>query len=365
MDRLYDRSRVVCDWVCPRKRYWQYEYDGKGIVRSGISLELFTGTVVHDCLAAIATQHPQVDIDLIAVTAFQQMKKTLLDAHDGEVGADEFAFEQATLVEGMLRGFYKHVWPRLLLQFPVIKFIEKEVTYKHDGLVFMSKPDLIMEDKEGEWHYIEYKTTRSKKEDWVNSWQTAVQLHSSIKAVEQTLGQAPLAVTIVGLYKGYESYGKQNSPFCYAYKRNGNPPFTKDEIQYGYKAGFKRYATWELAGGVKKWVEEMPEYILSEQYPITPPILIDENLVERFFNQRGTREKEIHHAVKMIAANPESESLLDDYFPQKFDQCTPYFGKKCEYSRLCHGYSGAPLTNGFTHREPHHEAEMEQQKNGK
>lgn len=362
---LYDRSRVVQDWKCPRSRYWGYEFNGRGVRKAATSLELFTGITVHDCLAAIATQQLEggVDIDTIASVAFSAMKKQLLEASEGEVGADEFANEQATLTEGMLRGFYRHVWPRLLAEYPVIKFIEKEVEYKHPNtnLVFMSKPDLILENEQGDWVYIEYKTTSSKKTDWVNSWETAVQLHSSIKAVEQSLGQAPQAVKIVGMYKGYHSYGKQSSPFCYAYMRKGTPPFSEDLVAYEYRAGLKRYPTWELEGGVKKWVEDMPESVLADQFPLTPDIFINEDLVERFFIQRANRESEIAELMEQVNTDPQSnwEECIDRVFPQRFDQCVPYFGRACEFKKLCHGRCDDPLKEGYELRVPHHEAELE------
>ena len=163
----------------------------------------------------------------------------------------------------------------------------------------------------------------------------------------------PAAVQIVGLYKGYESYGKQSSPFCYAYKKAGNPPFTQDAIQYEYKAGFKRIPTWELEGGVKAWVDGMPENVLANQFPMTAPIPINEDLIDSFFKQRLVREMQI---AKCAQSDPNMADL-DEFFPQRFDQCQPSFGYACGFKKLCHGYVENPLEDGFVLREPHHELE--------
>lgn len=367
---LYDRSRVTTDWTCPRKRYWQYEFDGKGVVSGHSSLELFAGTVIHDGLAAIATQHQAnggvVDIDAIAEACFNQMRNSLLETSTGEIGEVDFALEQGTLVEGLLRGFYKHAWPRLISAYPTIVHIEKEMTFEHVGLTFMSRPDLILADAEGNQFYIEYKSTSSKKEGWVNSWATAVQLHSTVRAIQATTGELPMGVVVQGLYKGYESYGKQNSPFCYAFSRKGNPPFTQDEIRYDFKAGFKRIPVWEMPGGVRAWVESMPLDLLGDQFPQVPPIFINEGLVDSFFNQRGYREHEIQMALdlyKMAEEDPDAQvQILNTAFPQRFDQCHPYFGRPCSYLRMCHSGVTDPLTEGYIYREPHHEAEVNQDK---
>lgn len=363
--RLYDRSRVTTDWQCPRKRYLQYEFEGKGIVSGNTQLELYMGSALHDGLAVIAlTSKNGVDIDAIAVAAHKQMLDGLMSNSYGEVEDFDYAEEQATLVEGLLRGFHKHVWPSLMEQYPTILHIEEEMRYDHDGLVFMSKPDLVVADRDNNVCYIEYKSTSSKKEGWTNSWATAVQLHSTIKAIEATFGEKVQQVLVQGLYKGFESYGKQSSPFCYSYQRKGTPPFSKDETSYEYKAGFKRYPTWEMAGGVKKWVEEMPSQVLGDQFPQVPPIFPNEDLVNAFFEQRKWREREIELATDILSGGIDEEAkrnVLDVSFPQRFDQCNPYFGKGCMYKRICHGGVVDPLNEGFIYREPHHTLEMEAQ----
>lgn len=362
--RLYDRSRVTTDWKCPRSRYWQYEYKGKGIVGGGLQLYLYMGSAIHDGLSALARG---VDIDLIADAARKQMIEALLAHSNGEVEEFAFANEQAALVEGIIRGFHKYVWPSLIARYPRVLHVEEEMLLEHDGLGFMSKPDLVLATEDGsEVVYVEYKSTASKKDDWINSWSTAVQLHSTIRAVEATTGVKINSVIVQGLYKGYVSYGKQNSPFCYCYKRNGNPPFTQDAVAFEYKAGFKRFPVWELEGGVKGWIEGMPEDVLASQFPQTPPIFVKDDLIDAFFLQRTVREKEIALALDWLEATEGDEEaqkmVMSTSFPQKFSECQPGWGSPCGYRLLCHGPQRDPLDSGFVWREPHHLAEMEQWK---
>ena len=369
--RLLDRTRTVADWTCERSRYLGYELEGRGITKSTLSLELFLGIAVHDALATIASLHQEslFSIDELARTAFYQVYDRLIEGKEEIPEAKEFASEQGTLVEGLVRGFYKHVWPRLMEQYPRIVATETEMLWplleSEEGLNlhFMTKPDLVMEDKNGELVYVEYKTTSSKKDKWINSWDTAVQLHSSIRATERTLGKHVSQVQIVGLYKGYESYGKQGSPFCYAYKKSGNPPFTQDQIVYEYKPGFKRYATWELPGGVKDWVEGMPEDIIASQFPMTAPIFVNEDLINAFFRQRKVREETIAVAVSYLKDERTSEQerleILDEVFPQKFDKCSPSFGWECQFKNICHGSVPYPLSSGYKLRTPHHKPELD------
>ena len=374
---IYDRSRTTTDWDCPRKRYWQYEHNGSGITPEVDAVELFTGTVNHTGLSSIAHQHLKGAVDIDAIT------KTAYDAIFGYHCPEEledvdsvvlYAHEQASLTEGMLRGFFKHCWPKLMEKYEIIA-IEEEMFFIHDqhgvgtlegNFVMMVKPDLVLRDKTTkELVYFEYKTTSSKREGWVIAWDDAVQVHSTIAAIGQSLGEKPTSSVIQGLYKGYESYGKQSSPFCYAYYKQGQPPFIKPEYSYEYRNGLRRVPTWELEGGTKKWVENMPEAVLANQFPQTPPIFPNDDLITDYFMQRAMRELEIQMAKQMLSAeNAElnRKVVLNGAFPQRFDRCKPPYGnaKPCQNRILCHGCVKDPLKAGFTKREPHHELEIDE-----
>lgn len=625
-------SRTTLDWSCPRKRWWGYHALGRGLQSPSVGLELFLGSCLHDGLAAIATQwrdSGSADIDAIATTTATSVLETLAE---GGVEEDVYhAHEQAALVEGLLRGFYKHAWMNLISQYPKVIAIEQEVSYPlGDNMTFECRPDLILGNDEAVV-YVEHKSTSSKSSEWVNQWNTAVQIHSTVKAIEHTMGITPTAVIVQGLYKGYclvpetpvltsdlrwvgvgslvegdklagfdehsgnnrsggkalrewreaivtktgrqelpayeialedgtvftcsenhqwliaqkaqgmgsavwkttknlttkhrivkliepwkdggeftqfeagylaaafdgegclakmncvnvgadglpyksvglaftqkpngmldyvketlgkygyycspnnrvnqdietlqiygkinvmglmgklrpkrliskwdfnslgmikdlptrpvritsikavglkevvsletstgtlvangfashnSSYGKQNSPFCHSYFRQGTPPFSYPDWQYAYKSGYKRTPTWEMEGGVKKWVDEMPERVLADIYPCTPPIFVNEQLVADFFAQRQIREVEIREAVKVINDPDMPEAMrkqfLNCFFPQRYDQCNPSFGRPCGFRELCFGNVTDPIARGWTLRDPHFAAEAEQ-----
>jgi hypothetical protein len=74
--KLFDRSRVTTDWRCRRRRYWNYEHNGTGIVSGNAAYELYFGILVHDALAAIATfasRDAKIPIDDIATAGRDQI----------------------------------------------------------------------------------------------------------------------------------------------------------------------------------------------------------------------------------------------------------------------------------------------------
>lgn len=350
-------TRATADWKCPRSRYFSYDYMGRGLTVEGEVYEFFVGAVIHEAFATIATETKEgraVDIDAIALKAGVEMIRFLLP--NDTPTDEEFAYsqEQVCLVEGIIRGYYKHTWPRLLEQYPTIVAVEHVCTYTDDEKTFTRKPDLILADRDGELVYIEYKSTSAVSEEWIASWETHVQVHAACLAIEQTLGQACDRVIVQGLLKGTKSYGKQGSPFCYAYKKFGQPPFSEDQVEYEYKAGFKRTPVWELEGGLKSWVGGMPENVLANQFPQTPPIFIKKELIHRWLNQRMGREVEVRMALDMLEANPEGAGDILDYtYPQRFDQCQPGFrnARPCPFKIMCFGEVMNPTQAGFILRE--------------
>lgn len=373
----HSRPRAEADWECPRKLYYLREFDGIGLNPDIESLEMFRGTTLHDAYAAIAYMHQakpgDVDIDLLATTAQKQMYDNLLKNGEGtDEEIENFASEQACLVEGLIRGYFKHVWPIFLRETPKILWVEKDMIFHHDKdgkanptgrFEFHVRPDLVMaSDDESLRVYREHKSTSNKKEKWINSWDKSIQAHATLKAIEQTMGLDLTGIVIQGHYCGYESYGKLSTPIAYAYHRYGNPPFTKTETKYEWSAGFKRYPVWHLEGGVKKWIADMPEEVLMEQFPCTPLIFPDEDLITRFFKQRASRELKVKDASKLLTLDfppntgdsgveAKRQDILDETFPQHFNKCKPAWGFECAFQQLCHGGCNDPLKAGFTYRE--------------
>ena len=378
---FHSRPRAEMDWECQRKRFYGYElFDG--IVKDNLTLNLFIGSCLHDALAAIATSYRdtgKVPIDDISSTAGKLVKDVLSDYY-GEVSESSSEYlltlEQSTLVEALLRGFYRQTWPALIAQYPTVVSSEREVIFPHDEtgklnkkgpFVFMAKGDLVLLQGELGCVYVEFKSTSSKRQEWIDSWNKAIQVHATTKAIEFTMKQEVLGTIVQGLFKGTTSYGKYSSPLVYGYLSKGNPPFTKNLVSYEYKAGYKRTPVWEMQGGVKKWVEEFPLELLSEQFPQTPILFTDQELAESFFRQRAIREKSIIEAKSTLKETEhlsnafyEKQLVMDEYFPQSFTKCKSSFSSEfdCSYYRLCHGpiqVQEDPLGMGFIHKPRTHE----------
>lgn len=350
-------TRISADSTCPRSRYWSYEADGTGYEPPDTGIELFIGTTVHDCIAAIINN--SAPIDTIADAANKQVFDALLQGLEHDDDSINYAHEQATLVEGMVRGFDKHVWPILSKLYPKVVAIEHECKYDKDGISFIRRPDCLAEDTEGNLCYLEWKTSSSKNDKWIASWSTAVQLHATVRAVEQTFGRPVQHVQVIGLYKGYNGFGgKNNSPFTHIYRSEASPPFVKEMLSYEYRKGLRKFPVWELNGGQKRNIEGMPANVLADQFPMTAPIYVNDDLIEAWIRQSALREREVIMA-KSLAESPDLQQIvMDGTFPQRFDKCVPAWGRACQFRNLCFGRADAnPLQMGYTVRQTREEKE--------
>ena len=357
---IFHRSGAVCDWSCPRKRFWNYEFLDRGIAPPEMQLELYLGQLIHDSVAAMVHNVP---LEAIVEAGVKQLRGKLLEGRELDSDAQFFAEEQCALAEGLIRGFYRARWPQICEAYPEVILCEKELSYGYelDGrkLLFLSKPDLVRRDKDGQLWVFEWKTTGSNKEEWIHQWETAVQVHAQIRTVETHLGEPVAGCIVQGFHKSYVSqWNRLESIFCYYYGSPGNPPFEKPKISYEYKAGLRKHPVWLLDGGVKKWVEEMPLALLSSQFPQTPPVFLRPELVEAFFRQQGYREIMIRDARELLETEQE-EQVMDRLFPQHWDSCNMY-NRPCPYRRLCFGAPTDPLSIGYEIRVSHHTLEQQE-----
>jgi hypothetical protein len=350
-----DRTRNSTDLKCRRMRYWAFEWRRRGISARlrGVPLEM--GSIIHDALAHLLEGR---EIDEVAAEAVTRHQKA---QDEGKLGlAEERVLESQVLLEGMLRGWHRFVLPRILSEYHVIK-VEGEVIYDFLGCRLGAKPDVLLRRKGDQtlW-YVEWKTTSTMSPEYFNSWTKAVQLHAGALGVARTIGEEIAGAIVFCIYKGYwnKKYRRQESIFCYGYgpRDNGDHAFPQ-RLAYEYKPGLIKYPIVDI----KRWVAEMPEDVLSEQFADTGPVLLDERLCEAWLRQTAIREKEIDHAVNLIelAASPEArEEILDRYFQQNFNECLPAFGGfRCSYHDACHvkHIGEDPIGSGiFDLREAHH-----------
>jgi hypothetical protein len=351
--RYTDRSRIERDWRCPRARFWTTEFGGRGITPAGNSFDLEFGTIVHTGIEAA--------VEGRGYDTFTLVHDFILASGGDELDANQWG----AIGFGLVAGFMRSVWPQLQNEYDLVRTEPEVLLPLKPALVLQARPDLVLRHRvSGALWNCELKTTGFIGAQWLQSWTKAPQLQLTVLAGEHTFGEPFAGSMVVGMYKGRKGQdGRQASPFAWGYRTEDLPGILTGQFSYEEqrRKGWERFLTVNAPGGVAQWVANMPEEMLSRQFAITEPIFLRRDLVDALVRQVIAREDQIARAAAKVAVEGVvTPEILDEVFPQYFNNCTPAFGYDCEFNKACWvPYVGRdPLGSGlFQVREPHHEAE--------
>lgn len=408
---IVDRSRFKEGaGRCEHKRYLEYDYLGTGLRPKGESVPLITGTTVHKAIAGILLNHNDPSsFDKIIAEASEEYRKSIEESGFLELEADateqieHLVTEQMWLSECLSWGFVRQVLPWLLSEFDIVR-VEQEETLVlgcscgvpqepepklHEargcnGVVLMSKPDLILKRKStGEILSWDAKTTSDPGYAWRQSFEDNLQLALQLIASENSLDCKIVGSYILGIVKGRRDKNRdepeeppyQQSPFCYIYFKDD--PF-EGEIRYTYNyvdeaganrkatkgKGFNRKAVWQLEGKwsqtPKLWVDSMPEEILKQSFvelgpfPRPKQAVIDGMIAGLYGNEMRWNQRK----AELAKAGAE----FAEYFFPKSWECRRY-NNTCPYLAICNNDQLEPIESGrFVRRVPHHLLEAERAK---
>jgi hypothetical protein len=369
----FDRSRQICMLQCPRKRYWNYEFEGRGIVRKAASVPLVTGSAAHLLSEAVAGQCTIDDAvsrgKAMLEDAFAQRGFEELNVHE----AYELLQEQKALVAALLYGWWRVRKPQFDAEYSVVD-IEQECNVElAPNVQLMARADMVVRRRSDGLRFVwSWKTTGWVPSNFQEVWDHDTQRLSEIIAVEHRLGVEVAGVIVEALYKGRRYEGKSTSPLLYCYKRAANPPLWDTEYSHEVKRSkeWTKVPVWDenFSGGppdfvpsdpIKYWVNWIPEEVVAKHFYQTVPLMKDEQRMAAWVRQAVAMEARSAHASKVMELVPDM-NVLDEYFPQNFMSCHS-FNRNCAYLDLCFKPSMArePLEYGYVFREPHHEGEVE------
>jgi hypothetical protein len=404
------------------------------------SLPLAVGGAVHTGLATlleIARQNPGYTPDLagetLAVEAAladfasfdagrletdlsEDVDLSAMDAGEREKvrsAIDQYLYdENRALVEAMVRAYARRRLRPLLEQYEVLE-VEREGSWElADGLMFMSRPDALLRDRQDGNLYIQsFKTGASWDVRKGKDAEHDAQGLSEGVEIEKRLGERVLGIRYEFLWKGERRRDKdlsarfgvearsQASPLVRGYL---SPGMTDSDAQWNwswdymkeggetsklYWKAWRAAAVWEHMP-IAKWIDMLDATTLTVgeegrevgwsgpaqatgftvAHPLDacfhPPIIQyrnDDDLRD-WVEQVEHAEVRIAEAVATVhAATDEGEKrhLLNVYFPQSRRECV--YPSVCQFEKICYGGEHIrynPLESGlYTIRIPNHPQE--------
>lgn len=405
-----------------------------------------------DQVQAVLTTTDQITGELVFPLVPDLVVRTAIQAAQGEywavVEARGFAYlkdepavaeltrEQNYLIEGMIWAWVLEVLPEVLLRGRIIE-CEQEGCYiigctcglgdgilgreEHiargcQGIALQNRPDFILETwHTGELEYHEFKTTGMDHSTFRDKWEVCIQMFATTLDVERRWGKNVASVYVHGLIKGkregeynWESGKKdgiirQQSKFCYGYRKPGNPPMEEEEWAFDYDyqeldpatgevknrrlgKAYKKAGLWELPDhfiqeGMSKgewWVKAMPPESRRKALILIGPLKRQDVVVPNFLRATIGEEQrwqgvvwQLYECTQSLAAQGIVDYWPHDDFQHLLHQLVPSsyecrrFGIRhtCIMEDICFRREGwaDPLGSGkFIPRRPHHQPELDQ-----
>src|SRR5208283_2087430 len=409
MIHYFDRSRIETDHKCPRRLYWEYYFDGRGLQPVKLNQHFALGGAVHEAIAGVLKycrlfdnlpNMPQVlhiisQAQKVLRNEFTQAKGFQAEAltemgFDGEmiqVTNDQtwLIDHYCDLLEALTIGWCLVRLPLLMQQYRVVQVETEERLQLSPELMFNSRPDAILERRtDGAPVILSLKTTSQVNQMWLENFKTDQQTISEVLPVEARLGREVAGVQIEGLVKGAmkadwpvgsKSNYCHNSPLVWGYciEAGGLDLEWKAQYMWVDEAGNNRRLGkgWNrqriaerYPGGIPEWISylyQKENELLTAQFPSPPLISRSAHELEEWQTSVKYREIEVHNALVQIASRTQPPTV-EDIIAQVFDKHTtgcaydPQFHSKCPCYSLCWGSQGQdPLGCGeFKYRVPNH-----------
>lgn len=350
---LTDRSAAETDDQCGMKFWWNRIAEGGGIVPAEHPEALAVGAAIHDDFALLG------EMEDISVNKLGDVIEGLLGSLSEEDQHQQRKMEILYRRLGWFAAWGLFKEPHIRKGWKNVS-IEKELILDRSPLWVQVTPDRLLRNKldPSVMKYMEYKSTISASKKWLDSWRYQIQIHTSLKAVEEEMGKAIKYAQVVGLLKGnYSSADNRlTHPYVWGYYNESSGEWTHD-YNKARSAQWVPMPVWEYPNGIIEWVQRCGEEVANNQFPSTAPIFLDERMLDEWIARRTARAQQVE-IVKETCLK--EEKVRNIYFEKRTSKCRPAFGDPCPYVRLCwNAESGRnPLgTCDFVKRTPHHDLE--------
>lgn len=385
MTIIADRSRVMDYQACPRKRYWGYEYKGRGIQDVRVKIPLLVGGAVH-----VGVEHllggATLETSLLKAKQYFVEELGTGELAQTRPADQEFArAENLRIVEAMIRVYHLVQLPRLLAEYEIVG-IEREYEELLDpiGPLWMARTDADLKSRETGKLTVYSLKTASSIGPWTDDQaRLDMQGKSESWAVAQARGEKPEAVKMDFLVKGKYEFSSSflegkiyNNPILHPWKKG-------EGLEAEYSPTYQRARGWRRITigspgeiNMAEWFERLASYQYFEASPdfaptVNPllesmihtpiPYCRTDEEIESWRRQMRSQEEEVAaraEAVNGIGDLPRElhNPVLDEYFGQSTARCHDY-NDPCPFYKICWEGVSPDDTTFYKIRRANHERE--------
>lgn len=369
------RTAIQTYQQCPRKRYWQFHYNGQGIEPVKQSIPLVWGGGIHTGVEHLLKGDSVDDAVGFALEAYSEAcQDRSFDIDDLE--SQSFVYNEGrALIEGFTRAWALERLPDFIGTYEILE-VEQEGLWKDwsDNVDLAYRPDALLRKRNtGGLYVFNLKSSYAWGKREEQSSRYNVQGLSEMAALEHRLGERIAGIQDEIFIKGprlEKNDQKYQSTFLvHPWLKSG---VISDDDEWGWKYyyeqngrstrlgnAFSRVNVWEHQS-MKDWIRMLSELQvqphlgnpLSELFVTPVPHERNEQELSEWLRQVRAQEEEVHTNVRRVGTDFDRE-WLDVYFPMHRHSCFSY-QRTCEYAPLCHDRL-APDCGLYQIRKDHHE----------
>jgi len=394
MIRYVDRSRALRYQACPRARFWEYEYRGRGLRPKSLRIPLTVGLWVHEGAAMMmrdvqGDRESEGDAEAAVEHCLRGYEAQVEDRGfdlDSNEQVQYTVLEQGALIEGLIRLHHARGLPAILRQYEVLEVEQEDIMPLADSadIQWMSRADALLRDREmGELYVYSLKTAAEWSEWTQETFEHDMQGCSEVVAIEHRLRGGdeiglvppPNGGTIAGVQMHFLLKGKrqkdetrgraQNSPFCYGL-RTLVQGVTNDTYEYAWSRywtcshehpmrkskwypdgmchggrnhklndNWQRFPAWEYPGGVKAWFGLLASGIQPDAGDALGSRIVMPVPIYRDAEQLEDWKIQIREQERRIARayGPAGSETAGDR--QWINEHFPQYSKSCDYPSKC------------------------------
>lgn len=326
---LTDLRAVETDQTCGRKLWLSRIEGGTGILKKDDVVPQLLDVALHSDLRALAKMEKMDQQTLTQVVA---------DITSGLSAEDRQDIQKMELLYrrlGQLVAFGLFFEEGVRARFADVG-VDPAITYDRDPLWVVVQPDRLLRDRTtNEVIYREYvgKPLGMTTEKWCQSWHYNIRLHLGMAALEQ-MGIKVNYAEAVGVDRGYRSHldGRLAHPYVWCYHNKFTNEWLSPRERQGRAGDWETVPVWTFPGGIVAWVKQCGESIARSQFVVSPPVRLNQDIVNGWASQRLHRQREIE-AQRERAKN--NLHIREVYFPKETNQCSNPLGEPCPYLRCC------------------------------
>ena len=325
---LVDFQQTEVDDLCGMKRWLSSHESGMGIQAKDSVLPGLLEQATHSDFQCIN------GLEDLSQPSIQAVIDDVLGELTDKDKQDQTKMELLYRRLGWIAAYALYIEPAIRMDYEVIP-IDTEIVLDREPLWIITHPDRLLRHKVTKdviYRELIQMPPGLTNQKWLHGWHFRMRMHAGMASAMEDRKLGIDYGQVMGMSEGYISIldGRLCHPYIWGYFNEKTSSWSN--VYRNERDGYKLAPVWEFPGGIVAWVKKCGEGIANNQFPVSPPIMLNKSMLDNWVEQRLHREREIRTLADISVGNLHLRGI---HFPRKTANCRPVTGEVCEFIGCC------------------------------